>query len=179
MPWKRALELLDTLGYNGHVPGEFSGVHGVVQMNRLTATVLLAFAAGCGGGGGGGGGTGQPAALAPGPALTVERFLQAANVNDLETMTELFGTRDRTIVELDGRSKAEQRMYVLASVLRHDDFAFRGQRAVPGRMNDATELLVELTRADRTAVVPHLVVRRSDGGWIIENIDVTPITNRR
>lgn len=177
MPWKRAWELLDTLGYNGHVPGEFSGVHGVIQMKRLTAMVLLASAAGCGGGGGGG--TGQPAALAPGPPLTVERFLQAANANDLETMSELFGTRDRTIVELDGRSKAEQRMYVLASVLRHDDFAFRGRRAVPGRMNDATELLVELTRGDHTAVVPHLVVRRRDGGWIIENIDVTPITNRR
>jgi hypothetical protein len=143
-------------------------------MKRWTATVLLAITTACGGAQ-----TGQPASTSPGPALAVERFLQAVNVNDLETMTELFGTSDRTIAELDGRAKAEQRMYVLASLLRHDDFAFRGQRMVPGRMSDATELLVELTQDGRTVVVPHLVVRRSDGGWIIENIDVTPITSRR
>lgn len=118
-----------------------------------------------------------PASDSPGPALVVERFLQASNANDLETMGQLFGTSDRTIVELDGQTQAEERMYILASLLRHDDWAIQGQRAVPGRMLDATELLVRIERGARTAVVPFLVVRRSRGGWIIERIDVEPLTS--
>ena len=117
-----------------------------------------------------------PAAESPGPALVVERFLQAANVNDLQTMGQLFGTKDRTIVQLDGRQQAEERMYVLASLLRHDDWSIQGQRTVPGRTEDATELLVRIQRRSRAAVVPMLVVRRSSGGWIIERIDVEPLT---
>lgn len=121
-------------------------------------------------------GSGMPAAESPGPALAVERFLQAANVNDLQTMTQLFGTKDRTIVQLDGRQQAEERMYVLASLLRHDDWSIQGQRTVPGRTADATELLVRIQRRSQTAVVPMLVVRRNNGGWIIERIDVEPLT---
>lgn len=118
-----------------------------------------------------------PASESPGPALVVERFLQASNANDLETMGQLFGTKDRTIVELDGQTRAEERMYILASLLRHDDWSIQGQRRVPGRMTDATELLVEVKRGARTAVVPFLIVRRARGGWIIERIDVEPLTS--
>ncbi len=118
----------------------------------------------------------QAAGEAPGPGLVVERFLQAANANDLATMVELFGTREKTIVQLDGRERAERRMYLLASLLRHDDFTILGRRTVPGRSEDATQLLVQLKKGDRTVVVPHLVVRRADGGWIIEKIDVEQIT---
>lgn len=119
-----------------------------------------------------------PAMESPGPALVVERFLQAANTNDLYTMTQLFGTARRTIDQIESRERAERRMQVLASLLKHDDYTVRGQRAVPGRLNDATELLVELTTPERTVVVPHLVVRRRDGGWIIERIDIEAITAR-
>lgn len=117
-----------------------------------------------------------PAAESPGPALVVERFLTAANANDLETMTELFGTAGKTIVELEGRTRAEERMYVLASLLRHQDWAIRGQRTVPGRMMDATVLLVEIQKQQRSPVVPFVVVRRDSGGWIIERIEVEQLT---
>lgn len=120
-----------------------------------------------------------PASQSPGPALVLERFLRAANANDLETMTELFGTRDRTIAELDGRTQAEQRMYVLASLLRHDDWTLQGQRTVPGQIADATDLMVEVRQGQQTTVVPIRVVRRKDGGWIIQQIDVEPLTTAR
>lgn len=119
------------------------------------------------------------ASQSPGPALMVERFLRAANANDLETMTQLFGTTDRTIVQLEGQQQAEERMYVLASLLRHDDWSIQGQQTVPGRMVNATELMVRLKKGDVEPVVPFLVVRRSDGGWIIERIDVEAITGAR
>lgn len=121
---------------------------------------------------------GTPAMDSAGPTLVVERFLQAANTNDLYTMTQLFGTSRRTIDQLESRERAERRMQVLASLLRHDDYTVQGQRAVPGRLNDATELLIELKTSERTVVVPHLVVRRRGGGWIIERIDIETLTAR-
>lgn len=119
-----------------------------------------------------------PAMESPGPALVLERFLHAANMNDLYTMTQLFGTASKTIDQIEPRERAERRMQVLASLLRHEDYVVRGQRAVPGRLRDATELMVEMQLQDRTVMVPHLVVRRSGGGWIIERIDIEPITQR-
>jgi hypothetical protein len=141
-------------------------------MRKLAVLMPLLMLAACGGR------DATPAMESPGPALVVERFLQAANVNDLYTMTQLFGTSRRTIDQIETRERAERRMQVLASLLRHDDYAVQGQRAVPGRLNDATELLIELRTGDRTVVVPHLVVRRAGGGWIIERIDIEPITLR-
>jgi hypothetical protein len=119
-----------------------------------------------------------PAQDSPGPTLVIERFLQAANTNDLQTMTQLFGTRTRTIDQIESRERAETRMQVLASLLRHEDYTIQGQRMVPGRIDDATELLIALKRGGRTVVVPHLVVRRRSGGWIIERIDVEALTAR-
>jgi hypothetical protein len=142
-------------------------------MKRMTALLvpLVLFTA-CGGQ------TAVPAPDSPGPALVVERFLQAANANDLRTMTQLFGTRERTIDQIESRERAEQRMLVLASLLRHEDYRVRGQRVVPGRLDDATDLLIELDLGHRTVVVPHLVVRKRGGGWIIERIDVEALTLR-
>lgn len=112
----------------------------------------------------------------PGPALTVERFLQAVNANDLDTMMQLFGTADRSILQRDGQSRAERHMHVLATLLHHDDYAIVSQQGAPGRMRDAAELQVELRREGRTVVVPHLVVRKKSGGWIIEKIDIEKLT---
>ncbi|MDX1673449.1 MAG: hypothetical protein R3314_01510 [Longimicrobiales bacterium] len=144
----------------------------------LTGALMVVVLAGCGGSSGSAG-SGQartPAAESPGPALVVERFLRAANANDLQTMTQLFGTANRTIVQLDGKTRAEERMYVLASILRHRDWSIVGQQTVPGRMLDATELLVRIQKQEREAVVPFLVVRRDEGGWIIERVDIEPLT---
>lgn len=140
----------------------------------LPSVVIALLAAACGGGGAAAPG---PAPAGPAPQLVVERFLQAANVNDLPTMTTLFGTADKTIDKLEPLAVAQRRMYVLASLLRHDDFAIQGQRVVPGRMEDATEVLVMIRQGKKQTLVPHLVVRRNDGGWIIERIDVERLTS--
>ena len=153
---------------------------GKKQTRSLAGLMALVIAAACGGGSAGNGGEPvyrTPAAQSPGPALVVERFLQAANANDLETMTQLFGTAEQTIVEREGQVRAERRMYVLASVLRHQDWSIQGQETVPGRMLDATDLQVRIQTEDRTAVVPFLVVRRDEGGWIIERIGIEPLTS--
>lgn len=130
---------------------------------------------------GGGRQASQPSGIAanePGPSLIVERFLQAANSNDLTTMVTLFGTADRRIDQLESTGSAQRRMYALASMLRHDDFQIQGQEIVPGRMADAVEVRVRIRRGDRVTVVPHLVVRRKGGGWIIERIDTEALVQR-
>lgn len=147
----------------------------MAKWHRAYVVGVLMVAVACGGGEP----PQTPAGQSPGPALALERFLRAANVNDLEVMTQLFGTTDRTIVAMEGETMAERRMMVLASLLRHDDWSIQGQRAVPGRIDDATELLVSLSQGDRTVDVPFLVVRTDDGGWIIERISVEPLTAPR
>ena len=105
----------------------------------------------------------------PGPQLVVERFLQAANANDWAVMGQLFGTPAQTIAERDGATRAERHMQLLSSLLRHDDFVFRGRQPVPGR-TDATNLIVEIVRKDTRVNVPFMVVWRAQGGWIIQEI---------
>lgn len=142
--------------------------------HSLTSVVIAVLVVGCGGGVGA-----APSASpleGPGPQLVVERFLQAANANDLPTMTTLFGTADKTIDELEPQAVAHRRMYVLASLLRHEDFRIEGQRVVPGRMDNATEVMVVLRKEDREISVPHMVVRRKSGGWIVERVDVEKLT---
>jgi len=138
---------------------------------------------------------GGPAeAPAPGlaPALTIERFLQAANAvsqmraqgsnaqrmaQEVETMARLFGTEQGPIIDLYPRSEVDQRMLILADLLRHTDYRLGAERAVPGRGGNAIEVLVEMTTAarPRQVRVPFIVVRRGDV-WLIERIDLEPIT---
>lgn len=105
----------------------------------------------------------------PGPQLVVERFLAAANANDWQVMGQLFGMPDQTIAERDGPRRSERHMQLLASLLRHDDYAIRGRQQVPGR-RDATKVIVEFVRGPAALAVPFMVVRRDDGGWIIQEI---------
>ncbi|MGH7475539.1 MAG: hypothetical protein ACRELD_04565 [Longimicrobiales bacterium] len=110
------------------------------------------------------------------PTLTLERFLRAANSNDLQTMGELFGTQDGSIRRLDSPEDVERRMYALASVLRHDDYELVGDRIVPGRLGRAVELDVRMVMNDRAYVVPFTMVRVSDDLWLVEQIDVAVLT---
>lgn len=118
----------------------------------------------------------MPLSSAVEPALVVERFLRAANANDLETMGRLFGTRDGSSFRLDPRSVVEQRMFALASVLKHDDFAIEETQVVPGRSQEAVRLLVRFSIGGSWIRVPFVVVTGRDG-WVVEQFDIEAITN--
>lgn len=113
-------------------------------------------------------------------ALAVERFLRAANANDLRTMASLFGTVDGPITRIDSEEDVERRMFALASILKHQDFQLRGERIVPGRLGGAVELLVAMTTmASQTVVVPFTVVKARGDQWLVEQIDVQPLIGGR
>ena len=114
------------------------------------------------------------------PALVIEQFLRAANANDLDTMANLFGTREGPITERDSQQQVDDRMFALASVLRHEDYSIEGEQLVPGRRDVATRLLVRMVLApERETVVPFTMVYSDDGRWLIEQIDLEKITNLR
>jgi hypothetical protein len=122
------------------------------------------------------------------PQLVVEQFLRAVNGafesndavrnNSLEAMAHLFGTRDGSIVKRDPKKDVEQRMFALASILRHDDYTIGTQQLVPGRQNEAIRLMVSMTFGKRVVNVPYTMVKTTKGDWLIEQIDVEPITSR-
>ena len=114
-----------------------------------------------------------------GPAMVIERFLRAANSNDLDTMANLFGTRDGPIADQGSRQQVDDRMFVLASLLRHSDYRIESEEIVPGRRDVATQLNVALTINQDRVVVPFTLVRSKRGPWLIEIIEVQRITQRR
>ena len=110
--------------------------------------------------------------------MVIERFLRAANTNDLDTMARLFGTVDGPIVNQHSKQHVDDRMFVIASVLRHSDYRIVSEEIVPGRRDVATQLNVSLTIQDEPVLVPFTLVT-SGQGWLIEQIAIERITQRR
>jgi hypothetical protein len=108
--------------------------------------------------------------------LAVERFLNAVNTSDLDTMARLFGTRDGSILKRDPRAEVETRMYALASILKHINYAMEREGIVPGRLGEAVELMVRMNVEGREVSVPFIVVQTKKDGWLIEQIGLERIT---
>jgi hypothetical protein len=113
----------------------------------------------------------------PEPGVVVEQFLRAVNANDLEAMGRLFGTRNGSVTRIDPRANVEQRMFALASVLRHESFAVEQNRAVPGRSQEAVQIVVRMHIGERHLPVPFTLVQSRDG-WVVEQIGIEVITGR-
>ena len=148
---------------------------------RLSAVrpigVLLAAAAlaGCASGGA------TPSSAVPldtslAPAMTIERFLRAANQSDLDTMAQLFGTRDGAVARAWTKQEVDDRMLLLANVLRHSDYTIAGEQVVAGRRDEATRLNVQMVIGGDTFVVPFTLVRTGARNWLIEEIGIDRVT---
>ncbi|MEJ2216327.1 MAG: hypothetical protein P8099_06900 [Gemmatimonadota bacterium] len=114
----------------------------------------------------------QPNVSTVAPTLVVERFLRAVNANDVQTMARLFGTKDGSIVNMEKSDEVQQRMFILASLLHHDDYRIEGNQIVPGRLNDAIQLNVRMWFGERQVVIPFLMVRAKKDAWLVEKIGV-------
>ena len=111
-------------------------------------------------------------------ALMVERFLQAANARDLETMSRLFGTHDGPIGDRRSREEVKLRMNVIAEILQHDDYEIISERSVPGAEFPSRRVGVDLVLPGGTTVrdVGFTLVLESDDRWLINVIEVMKIT---
>jgi hypothetical protein len=120
-----------------------------------------------------------PAPREPGlaPTMTIERFLRAANQNDLDTMAALFGTKEGSVARSWSRKEIDDRMFLLASLLRHSDYSISAEQIVPGRRDVATQYTVSLVLQQGPVQVPFTMVRFGDNQWIIEQIGIERITH--
>jgi hypothetical protein len=133
----------------------------------------------------------QKVEVRPGTGLAVsrtfvlEQFLRASNAaaasdtSGLVTMGRLFGTKAGPTTGVDSRKIVEQRMYLIASILRHDDYRILGEQLVPGRLQEARQINVEMTMGPRKVTVPFTMVRTSHDGWLVENIALEIITAKK
>ncbi len=128
-----------------------------------------------------------PARVAPGAsptdpmvagALVIEQFLRAANANDIDTMSRLFGTKQGPVARLWPKQQVEDQLFLLANVLKHDNYGILRTEVVPGRRDEATNLIVQMTVRGRQVDVPYTLVWSDDRTWLIENIDLTKVTGR-
>ncbi len=127
------------------------------------------------------------------PQLTVERFLQAANIRDLDAMSRLFGTSSGPIGDTGStfgcmfkkmgslfggsscvkRSEVELRLDAIARLLQHNDYEVSSEEAVAGRSNTTRRVFVDLNQGAQTVSrLPFEVVRLSDGRWLVERVDL-------
>jgi glutaredoxin 2 len=121
---------------------------------------------------------GTPTDPAVAGALVIEQFLRAVNASDLDTMARLFGTKEGPIVRLYDSKQVEDRMFVIARVLRHEDYTILRQEVVPGRREEATRVLVRMTIEGRQIELPYTLVWSNDRTWYIEQIPLEQVTGR-
>lgn len=134
------------------------------------------------------------------PALSVERFLQAANTRDLTSMSRIFGSHDgpmgdtgssfgcfwKKIGSVFGGSscrnwiEVELQLDLIATILEHEDYQVVSERTVPGREHQTSRLGLDLLFADGLTVrdVGFFVVLASNGQWLIQEIELVKITGR-
>ena len=133
------------------------------------------------------------------PILSVERFLQAANTGDLQSMARIFGTAEGSMADRAGgafscgfkrggswiglgdgcmaSSEIKLRMNVIAEILQHDAYRIQTESAVPGRERPTTRVSVGIQPgAERFTDVPFTVVQGSDGRWLVEEIGLDVMT---
>jgi hypothetical protein len=125
--------------------------------------------------------------------LSVERFLQAANARDVESMGRIFGTAEGPIMDTGStfgcffkkigswfggdscvkRRDVEVRLDAIARVLQHEDYRIVREEAVAGRIHRARRIFVDLTvGGERVADIPFVVVQAKEGRWLVEAVDL-------
>lgn len=148
-------------------------------MRASIGAALVVLAAACGGGPPPPSGPTPPENSEVATTLVIDQFLRAVNSNDLDTMARLFGTRNGSILERDPRDHVDRQMFALASILRHESYQVVRREIVPGRRDEATQLIVRMKFAnDKEVDVPYTLVYSTDRQWLIEIIDLQAITGR-
>ncbi len=113
------------------------------------------------------------------PALSVERFLQAANARDLPGMSRLFGNEDGLFADRRSRTDVELQMDLLSEILRHDGYEIISERRVAGAEAPSTRFGVDLLLPGGVTTVRDVgftVVLESPNRWLVNVVEVDKIT---
>ena len=141
-----------------------------------------------------------PSEVAPVAAqLSVERFLQAANVRDVQSMGRLFGTSSGPVGDTGGtfgcffkkvgswfggtpcleRVDVELRMDAIASVVQHQDYRIVREEPVPGRTSPTRRVLVDFDLGSSSvSAAPFVVVQTGEGRWLVQEVPLETMMGR-
>lgn len=148
---------------------------------RLALALLAAAAvplAGCASSSGGL--SGEPSEYgSPTGEVAATRFLEAANRQDYQGMSQQFGTRSGPAETTMGVTEVEQRMMVLAGLLGHDSFEL--QRRDLARIGPNRARYVATMQGTRrgTVQLPVITVESEEGRWFVERLVMDQLTRQQ
>jgi hypothetical protein len=142
----------------------------VTQRWWFAATALLLAA--CGGSTSGAGSTVHPANTA---SAAVQNFMKAVADSNLTAMAGLWGTSRGPASRTRQPADYERRIVVMQSYLSHDDFRIVGD--VPEGPEARHTVQVQIRRGACTWSIPFVVIQLPDGGWIVNQMDLTAAGN--
>lgn len=106
----------------------------------------------------------------------VSQFLDAANRSDYRLMARLFGSGDGPAERNLGRVEVEQRMFVLASLLRHTSYSLRElDVAMEG---GGRRIIADMVGTRNGAVSLPIATANYQGRWFVEQIFTDLLTPR-
>lgn len=119
-----------------------------------------------------------PSAGSPGGAdarAALDGFMAAVNAQDLQGMTNFWGSKDGSVRETNAipRAEMEQRELIMICYLKHD--SFRVLTEAPGQ-NDDRVLAVEVVNGGLTRTTNFQTVLGPHNRWYVRNVDLEPLT---
>jgi len=126
---------------------------------------VLALGVSCGGGSGH-----SQVPLPVSDTLALRQFLDAAHVNDIHKMTQLWGTARGPASEWMSDSIVQMRMTIVQRYLNANGYRIvEGALAVPGH-TDRRLFRVELQRSRCLHVQPIELIQARRGGWLVYDV---------
>ncbi len=104
----------------------------------------------------------------------VEGFLKAVKVQDLQTMSAMWGTTKGAARDQMKREDLEKRLIIMQCTLTHDKWVFledRPRLQTGGRQ----EFQIELSQKERSAKTSIVTVMGPGGRWFVEDINLLPL----
>ncbi len=123
-----------------------------------------------------GGGSGSPsAAPVSSSPQAVTAFMQAAADSNLTRMAELWGTSQGP-ASVRRPANYEKQIFVMQVYLRGDSTRILSDTAIPGD-DSRRRVVLALYRSNCMKQIPVTTVRTRDGGWIVQNVDISAAGN--
>jgi hypothetical protein len=136
-----------------------------VNQHRWLGTAILLAA--CGGGT-------APVQPSNSAATAVQGFMQAVADSNLAKMADLWGTARGPASKTRHPPDYERRVAVMQAYLRNDSFRLASDVAEAANRR---AIQVVIRRQTCTWAIPFIVIRASDGSWLVNQVDIAAAGN--
>lgn len=116
-----------------------------------------------------------PPSGAESPKAAVDRFLAAAQAQDIQAMSAVWGDESGPTREKIGRQELERRELIMVCLLTHDQARVaEAQRSEGGRL----VMQVELRQGPLTATSSFTVAKGPSARWYVQDFETIPLQNK-